>query len=160
MFRILILFVVLFAFTTCKSTQKVVSTQKVETKTVKTTDIVKLDTTIVIPAEKVSLFIPVEKAPTKRSVTPKVYTRKQGRATVTVKVDSTGTTTTASCDSIVKELNYYKIKVKEMSNIVSEIKTKEETKKGFSFFELILYITAVAIVSFVAGYLLRTFKII
>lgn len=158
MFRKLILILLIFAFTACKSTKKVVTNSKVETKTVKTTDIVKLDTTIFIPEEKVSLFIPIEKSKIKNSVSPKVYTQTKGRATVTVKIDSTGTTTTASCDSIVKELNYYKIKVKEMTDVISETKTKEETKKGFSFFELLLYITAVAIVSFVAGYLLKTVK--
>jgi nitrate reductase NapE component len=163
MFRMLFLSVLLFAFTSCKSTKKVITETKTAIETSKITDIVKLDTTIIIPAEKVDLFIPIEKI-FKEDGALKNQTLKQvqrkGRAKVTVKIDSTGITATSNCDSIAQKLNYYKTRITELTKTNIEAKTKRVEKKGFSFLEVILYLLAVAIVAFVAGYLTRSLKII
>jgi hypothetical protein len=132
--------------------------KKVETLTTITEH--KLDTTIFIPGEKASLFIPFEKLKLDSSEDSKVFTQKQGRATVNIKIDSSGITSTASCDSIAKKLDFYKKEVKRLRLEDTESQVKATEKKGYSLLELILYITAFSIVSFVAGYLIKTFKII
>lgn len=145
-------------FISCAGSKKVVTEKKEKITTVTEFTERKLDTSIFIPGEKVSIHIPIEKAQIKSYVSPKVYTQKKGRASVTVKIDSTGIEATSNCDSIAKRLNYYEKVFKEFQTQSIDIKNKVTEKKGFSFFELLLYITAVAIVSFVAGYLLKTFK--
>jgi subtilase family serine protease len=155
-----LIILLLFGFFGCKSTKKTVTSSREKVQTLTITNEIKLDTTIFIPGEKVSLFIPIEKANKFSQVNPKVYTQKNGRATVSVKIDSTGITATSSCDSIAQQLQFYKKQVKELKLLVKDAKVAQTEKKGFSFFQLILYITAFAIVSFVAGYLIKTFKII
>lgn len=162
MFKRLLLSVLLVSFFACKSSKKVVTESKKSVENIKITETEKLDTTIVIPGEKVSISIPFKefKTDTFKLPKPKVFTKSSGRSTVTVKIDAAGITATSNCDSIAKQLGFYKVKVKEMSKLVSETKAKQKIKKGFSFLQLLLYITVVAIVSFAAGYLLKTFKII
>lgn len=162
MFKKLLLSVLLVSFFACKSSKKVVTESKKSVETFKITETEKLDTTIVIPGEKVSISIPFSALKIDTSSlklpNPKVFTKSSGRSTVTVKIDGKGITATSNCDSISQQLNFYKVKVKEMSKLVSENKAKEETKKGYSFLQLLFYITVVAIVSFAAGYLIKTFK--
>jgi hypothetical protein len=160
MFKKLLILVSLVFITACGGTKKTVTETKNKVETLTVTETVKLDTTIFIPAEKASLFIPFEKLKLNSSEGSKGFTQKKGRATVHVKVDSSGITATANCDSIAKQLQFYKTKITEMSKLVSEIKAKEEIKKGYNFLQLFLYVTAFSIVSLVAGYLIKTFKII
>lgn len=145
-------------FVACSGSKKVIIDSKTQTQTVTVIDEIKLDTTFVIPKQQVSLFVPVAKAKFKSYVNPKVYKQTKGTATVVVKIDSTGITATSNCDSIAKKLNFYKKKVKQVSSVVTEVKKTEKVKKGISLFNLVLYITAFSIVSFVAGYLTKTFK--
>lgn len=144
----------------CAATKTTVAKYKTKVETLTITDIVQLDTTIFIPAEKASLFIPVEKVDFKSLENPKVFTQKKGSANITVTVDRLGITATAKCDSIAKQLQFYKTKITALTKLDSKSEIKEEIKKGYSFLELIFYITAFSIVSFVAAYLLKTFKII
>lgn len=146
--------------TGCAGTKTTVTKTKQKVETVTEFTERKLDTTILIPEEKVSLFIPKESIKNKGSVKPKIYTQKKGRATVTVRIDTLGVTASSNCDSIAKKLDYYEKAFKQIRLESKDTKTKVKEKKGYTLFELILYITAVAIVSFVAGYLLKTFKII
>ena len=147
-------------FIACSGSKKVVIESKTKTQTVTVVDEIKLDTTIVIPKQQVSLFVPIAKAKFKSYVNPKVYKQTKGIATVVVKLDSTGITAISNCDSIAQKLSFYKKRVKQMSSVVAEVKKTEKVKKGFNLFDLVLYITAFSIVSFVAGYLIKTFKII
>lgn len=157
--RILILFVFIF-LVGCAGTKKVVTKTREKVKTLTTISEVKLDTIIFIPGEKVSITIPIENATIKGNESPKVFTQKKGKATVTVKIDSTGITAIANCDSIVKKLNYYKKLTKQLETKVKNTAVTETIKKGYNLFDLILYITAFSIVSFVAGYLIKKLKII
>jgi hypothetical protein len=157
--RYLILVSIIF-FTACAVTKTTETKTKTKVETLTVTETVKLDTTIFIPAEKASLFIPIEKLQLSSSKDFKFFTQKHGKATINVKVDSLGITTTANCDSISKQLQFYKNKVTAFTNSNSEVIAVEEIKKGFSFLQLMLYVTAFSIVSFVAGYLIKTFKII
>lgn len=158
-FKKLLIIVSLVFITACAGSKNTTTEIKTKVETFKVTETVQLDTTIFIPAEKASLFISFEKINT-GFVTPEVHTQTQGRAKVTVNIDSLGVTAFADCESIEKQLQFYKTKISEMSKLVSEIKKKEEIKKGYNFLQLCLYVTAFSIVSFVAGYLLKTFKII
>ena len=153
-----LIILLLFGFFGCKSTKKTVTSSREKVQTLTITNEIKLDTTIFIPGEKVSLFIPIEKV--KIDATPTIFKQKSGRATVTVQIDSTGITATSSCDSIAQQLQFYKKLTKELRLEIKDTKLTKTEKKGFGFLELILYITAFAIVSFVAGYLIKTFKII
>ena len=159
MFKKLLIIVSLVFITACAGTKKTVTETKTKVETLTVTETVKLDTTIFIPAEKASLFIPFEKI-NAGFVAPEVHTQRQGRANVTVRIDSSGITATANCDSIAKQLQFYKIKSTALTKAFSEATTKEEIKKGYNFLQLFLYVTAFSIVSLVAGYLIKTFKII
>ncbi|MCI2229580.1 hypothetical protein MC378_10410 [Polaribacter sp. MSW13] len=155
--KLIIVFVILL-FSACKSIDKTVTETK--KKEVTYTELItkKSDSTIFIPGDKVDLFIPIENTTIKSNESPKVFTQKKGRATVKVKIDSTGITAASNCDSIAKQLSFYEQKFTEKKIVDTAIKTTKTEKKGYSFLELILYITAVAIVSFVAGYLLKSLK--
>jgi hypothetical protein len=158
----LLIFFTIVIFTSCAGTKKTVTEtkQKVETLTEITEK--KLDTTIFIPGEKVSIKIPFQefKIDSFKTTKPKVFTKINGRARITVKIDSTGIKATSNCDSIAKQLDFYQKEFKQLRLKVTDTKTKVTEKKGYSLFDLILFITAFSIVSFVAGYLLKTFKII
>jgi hypothetical protein len=160
MFKSYLTLVLVLIFTACAGSKTTVieTKQKVETVTEITEK--KLDTTIVIPGEKVSLFIPIESINTKGSVKPKMYIQKKGRAAVTVKIDSTGIEATSNCDSIAKRLDYYEKTFKQFRKEAKDTKTKVTEKKGYSKLELILYMIATAVVSFTAAYLLKTFKLL
>lgn len=148
-------------FSACAGTKTTVTKTRTKVEALQVTDIVKLDTTIVIPKASATLKITrstiTEKLQEKK---PVVFKQQKGRARVTVKIDSTGITATSNCDSIAKKLDYYKKTIKELRLEIKDTEVKEKVKKGYSLLELLLYITAVAIVSFVAGYLLKKFKII
>ena len=114
-----------------------------------------MDTTIFIPKENTDLFIPIKRAEFKSYIKPKVYTQKKGRARVTVKLDSTGITATSSCDSIAKTISFYKKQVTESRQEVNDLKTTVTKKTGYSRLELILYMIASSIFSFLASYFIK-----
>ena len=161
MFKRYLILVFLVLFSACAGSKKVVTETKEKVRTLTITNEVKLDTTIFIPEEKVSLFIPIKEVKQKlKEKKPVVFTQNKGRARVTVQIDSLGIKATSNCDSIAQKLNFYKKSIQEMTKIVREIKSKKTEKKGYSFFELILYIIATAVVLFAAAYLLKTFKLL
>lgn len=157
--KIVFLLSILF-FSACAGTKTTVTETREKVETLTITNEVKLDTTIFIPGEKVSLFIPIEKATIKSFEKPKVFTQKKGRASVTVKIDSTGITATSNCDSIAKKLNYYRKLTKQLRLEVTDTKITATKKKGYSLIELILYMTATGVVCFAAAYILKSFKIL
>ena len=160
MFKKLLILVSIILFTACAVTKTTETKTKTKIETLTVTETVKLDTTIFIPAEKASLFIPVQKLKLNSSKDSKFFTQQKGRSKVTVKIDSLGITATSNCDSIAKKLDFYKKEIKQLKLEVTDTQVKTTEKKGFSLLELMLYVTAFAIVSFVAGYLIKTFKII
>ena len=155
-----LILVSILLFSSCAGSKKVVTETKAQLQTLTTLTEIKMDTTLFIPQEKVSLFIPIEQAQIKGYVNPKVYTQRKGRTTVTIKIDSTGIMATSTCDSIIKKVQYYKKQIKELRLELKDTQVTQTEKKGYNLFELILYIVAFSMVSFVAAYLLKTFKII
>ncbi len=156
--NLLVLFSILF-ITACSGTKTVVTETKQKVQTLTVTDEIKMDTTIFIPGEKALLKIPLKEV-IKVKPTPRIFTKKVGRSTVTVKIDSSGITATSNCDSIAKKLHYYKKRVKQLQFETTEVKTTKTEKKGYNLLELILYMLATGIVSFTTAYLLKTFKIL
>lgn len=149
---------VLVFFFGCASSKKTTSESKEVTKTLTFTEETKLDTIVFIPAEKASLFIPINRLKVSENTEPKVFTKQNGRATITAKLDATGINITGSCDSIAKQLSIYKKRVKQYQFSEKELKSKEKEKKGYTFFQLLLSLIAVAITAFVAGYFTQKFK--
>ena len=170
---ILILVATLF-LSACAGTKKTVTETKEKITTSKVTETVKLDTVISIAAETSKLKIDIDQFEklfeVKKSVSgkdssivvskPTTFTQKIGRSTVTVKIDSTGITATSNCDSIAKSVDIYKQTIKQLRLQVTDTKIEDTKKRGYSGFELFLYILATAAVSFTAAYLLKSFKII
>jgi hypothetical protein len=134
--------------------------QKVETITEITEK--KLDTTLVIPEEKVSISIPFKKFTSEpiKLPEPKIFTQRSGRSSVTVKIDSTGIKATSNCDSIAERLDYYEKTFKEFRKETTDTQKKVSEKKGYSKFQLILYMIVAAVVCLTAGYLTKTFKLL
>jgi hypothetical protein len=155
-----LILVSIILFAACAGTKTTVTKTKVAEVTKTVTESIRLDTTIIIAAQKASLFIPIEKFRFNIPEKPKVFIQEKGRSKVIVKIDSTGITAISNCDSIAQQLQFYKKKITALTTKKSETVVKEKIKKGYSFLELLLYVTAFSIVSFVAGYLIKTFKII
>jgi hypothetical protein len=150
-----LLLVSIILFAACAGTKTTVTKTKVAEVTKTVTESIKLDTTLIIAAQKASLFIPIEKFSYQIPAEPKFFTQAKGRSKVIVKIDSTGITAISNCDSIAQQLQFYKKKITALTTKKTETVVKEKIKKGYSLFELILYITAFSIVSFVAAYLLK-----
>ena len=155
----LILISILF-LSACAGTQTTVTETKKKVETV--TEIVtkKIDTTVFVPAESNSLFIPIKETTVKKGEAPKVFTQKSGRVRTTVTIDSLGIKATSNCDSLALKINYYEQTLKQLKKENSELKSTTIQKKGYTLTELILYIIAALSVGFVAAILLKTFKII
>lgn len=148
----------LILFFNCASKKTTTSETKEVVKTHTVTEEIKLDTTLFIPGEKATLFIPNSDLILPENTKQKVFTKQSGRASVTAKIGAKGINVSANCDSIAKQLSFYKKKVTQYQVAETETKTKEKEKKGYTFFELILYLIAVAITAFVAGYFTHKLK--
>jgi hypothetical protein len=163
MFNRCLLLISILIFSACAGSKTTVIETKSKVETVTEITEKKLDTTVFIPAEKASLFIPIkeiEKAKSKSSEQPKVFTQENGRAKVTVKIDSSGVTATSNCDSIAQRLQFYEKLFKELKKEDTDTKTKVKEKTGYNLLQLILYMLATAIVTAVSVYFLKTLKII
>lgn len=147
----LILIAILALCFSCAGTRKTTSEFKEVTKTNTFFEQVRLDTAIVIPGQKVELFIPTSFLCPEDQNTPKVFTQKNGRANVKATVSYKGIHIDANCDSIAQQLQFLKTTIKQEKE--AETLNKDSSKKkGYSLLELLLISILVGIFAFVAGY--------
>ena len=96
----------------------------------------------------------------KREQRKETRQHKVGNATVTVTKDSLGITATANCDDVEAELQFYIKRVAQLEKREKDTKITETKKRGYTFFDVLLYILTTAVIAFVAGYLTKTLNII
>lgn len=162
---LLLLVFVFFAFlTSCRT-----SRQEIQKSTATTESIIEqketyIDTTLFTPKSETSLKIPVRELVFKAGLNdvskPKTFTQKNGNATAKIEIIPDGIEVTATCDSLaivakIKKELYREINATARSNIENN-----NSKTGYTFFDLLLWSLLSFILGFVICYILKFFKIV
>lgn len=148
--------VLIFLFIGCTSTKKVVE-QSDKKEVVKEHIVSFKDTTFVTPRATSIIRVPFEKIVKQYDTVfvPQVIKQTNGNATAKLIIKRDTILVTADCDTIALTAKIKKEVVKNYER-ASSVKNEKITKsRGFSIWQ---YISAIA-VSFLLGYIIRSFKI-
>ena len=162
---LLFLVFVFFAFlTSCRTSRQEIQKSTATTESTIEQKETYRDTTLFTPKSETSLKIPVTELMFKKGLNdvskPKTFTQKNGNATVKLQIIHDTVTVMATCDSLaivakIKKELYKEIKANTRSNIENN-----NSKTGYTFFDLILWSLLSFILGFVICYILKFFKIV